>query len=77
MVYTHFVLQKAVAQDAVNRQHMEMKPLHEDTALIPAQGALSIKKEWWLHSTGEDSWTEGIARVIWEENELTAHVLLR
>lgn len=59
MVYTHFVLQKAVAQEAVNSQHMEMKPFHEDTALIPAQGALSIKKEGWLHPTGEDSLDRG------------------
>jgi len=40
---------------------MEMKPLHADTALIPAQRALCIKKEGWLHPTGADGWTEGIA----------------
>lgn len=51
MVYTHFVLRKAVAQAAVNSQRMEIKPLHLGTTLIPAQGALSIKKEGWLHPT--------------------------
>lgn len=61
VVCTHFMLQKAVAQDAVNSQSMEIKRFHADTALIPAQGALSIKKEGWLHPIGEDSWTEGIA----------------
>ena len=61
MVYTHFVLQKAVEQDAVNSECMEIKPLHADTALIPAQGALSIEKEGWLPPTGVASWAEGIS----------------
>lgn len=36
-VYTHLVLQKAVARDAVHSQCMEIKPRHAGTALIPAQ----------------------------------------
>lgn len=40
---------------------MEIKPLHADTALIPAQDALSIKKEGWLSPTGVDSWAEGVS----------------
>ena len=67
-VCTHFVLQKAVAQDAVDSQGTEIKPLRVDRALIPAHGALSIKKEGWLHPTGADSWTEGISRAVWEGN---------
>lgn len=60
-IYTLFVLQKAAAQDTVNSQRMAIKPLHADTALIPAQGARGMKKEGWPRPTSANSWTVAIA----------------
>lgn len=60
-VHTLTVLQEAAAQDAGDSQRMEIKPLHADTALIPAQGALGMKKEGRLRPSRADGWAVAIA----------------